>query len=459
MTDLPADNPRGPTSSAHAPRASRAWKRVLPRTLFARSLLIMATPLVLAQIIATYIFFNRHWDAVTWRLSDAVGGEIAWVMQQIDAAPDAVARDAVFRGAAERLQLVFTLDGGARLGVSNPAPYDSAMAEQLWRALSARLQRPVVVRSIVESRTVEARIETPSGVLRVLVPDRRLFTATGYVFIVWMVGSAVVLFMIALVFMRNQIRPIRRLARAAELFGKGRDVKRFKPEGAYEVRQAAQAFLQMRERIRRQIDQRTEMLAGVSHDLRTPLTRMRLQLAMLDEDADVRGLKQDVDDMQRMIEAYLDFARGQANETSAAFDAGQLARDVASGYGPEASRIATAIAGGDLSLTGRPVAIKRALTNLVDNALRYAGRVEVSVLREGETILFAIEDDGPGIPPAHREAVFKPFFRLESSRNPSTGGTGLGLAIARDIARSHGGDIALDESRLGGLRAVLRLPV
>jgi two-component system osmolarity sensor histidine kinase EnvZ len=315
------------------------------------------------------------------------------------------------------------------------------MAQRLQETLATRLQRPVAVRSLVASRIVEARFPIEGGVLVVQVPDRRLFTATGYVFILWMVGSAVILFMIALVFMRNQIRPIRRLARAAELFGKGRDVKSFKPEGAYEVRAAAQAFLQMRERIRRQIDQRTEMLAGVG------------------DGPDVRGLRQDVEDMQRMIEAYLDFARGQAREASVAFDAGALAREVASGYGPQASRIATAISPGDLTLTARPLAIKRALTNLLDNALRYGGRVEVSVTREADAVRFAVEDDGPGIAPEHRETVFKPFYRLETSRNPATGGTGLGLAIARDIARSHGGDIDLYDSKLGGLGAALRVPV
>lgn len=455
MSDTPAPSSLGVTRRSSTPSL---WKRLLPRTLFGRSFLIMATPLILAQIIATYIFFDRHWGAVTWRLSDAVAGEVTWVMAQIEADPSAAAREAVFRGAAERLQLQFAFDEGA---IFAPAARvsDSPMAHRLWETLSNRLQRPITVRSLVDDRVVEASFAIQNGVLRVAVPDRRLFTATGYVFILWMVGSAVILFMVALVFMRNQIRPIRRLARAAELFGKGRDVKRFKPEGAYEVRQAAQAFLQMRERIRRQIDQRTEMLAGVSHDLRTPLTRMRLQLAMLGDGPDVAGLAQDVEDMQRMIEAYLDFARGEAGEASTVFDAGALTREVAAGYGPNAGRISTAISSSDLTLTARPMAVKRALTNLIDNALRYGGRVQVSAMREGEMLMFLVEDDGPGIPLEHRETVFKPFFRLESSRNPATGGTGLGLAIARDIARSHGGDITLADSKLGGLAAAMRLPV
>jgi two-component system osmolarity sensor histidine kinase EnvZ len=455
MSDAAAPSPLGAARGTQTPSL---WKRLLPRTLFGRSFLIMATPLILAQIIATYIFFDRHWGAVTWRLSDAVAGEVTWVIAQIEAEPRDETRAAVFRGAAERLQLQFAFEPGATVAETSRVS-DSPMAHRLWETLTTRLQRPVVVRSLVEDRVVEASFAVQGGVLRVAVPDRRLFTATGYVFILWMVGSAVILFMVALVFMRNQIRPIRRLARAAELFGKGRDVKRFKPEGAYEVRQAAQAFLQMRERIRRQIDQRTEMLAGVSHDLRTPLTRMRLQLAMLGDGPDVKGLAQDVDDMQRMIEAYLDFARGEAGEAGTMFDAGALAREVAAGYGPNAARISTAIAERDLQLTARPMAVKRALTNLIDNALRYATRVEISVARAGEMLVFAVEDDGPGIPPEHRETVFKPFFRLESSRNPATGGTGLGLAIARDIARSHGGDITLAESKRGGLRAVMRLPV
>jgi two-component system osmolarity sensor histidine kinase EnvZ len=302
----------------------------------------------------------------------------------------------------------------------------------------------------------------PDGVLSVLSPERRLYSFTSYLFIIWMLGSSLVLFSIATLFMRNQIRPIRRLAVAADAFGKGRDISDFRPEGALEVRQAARAFLLMRDRIRRQISQRTEMLAGVSHDLRTPLTRMKLQLAMMPDMAEVEEIKADVAEMQVMIDGYLSFARGDGEEEERQVDLSLLLAEIAGNARREGARLTLdpMVTQGDaVILPLRLLSLRRCLTNLIGNAARYGRHVWLSLERRGNFVEILIDDDGPGIPEDQREAVFRPFHRLEPSRNQKTGGVGLGLTIARDIARRHGGDILLRDSPQKGLRAVVRLPL
>jgi len=294
--------------------------------------------------------------------------------------------------------------------------------------------------------------------LHVITSRKRLFSSTTYIFIMWMVGSSIVLLAVAIYFLRNQMRPIRRLAVAADSFGKGRDVVDFKPEGAREVRQAAAAFIAMRERIRRQITQRTEMLAGVSHDLRTPLTRMRLQLAMLGEGEDIASLKADIAEMEKMIEAYLDFAKGEGPETPTPTDLSSLLAEVVASGRRNGGDIALT-SNGDLTVPVRRNALKRCFSNLVENALRHGEHVTIAAERRGDVVEVAIDDDGPGIPEADREAVFRAFHRLDASRNFETGGVGLGLAIARDVVRGHGGDVLLSTSEAGGLRALVRLPV
>jgi len=268
----------------------------------------------------------------------------------------------------------------------------------------------------------------------------------------------VILFAVASIFMHNQVRPIRRLARAASEFGKGRDETDFKPEGATEVRRAAQAFNIMRQRIRRHISQRTDMLAGVSHDLRTPLTRMKLGIALLGDGKEASELKADVDEMERMLEGYLDFVRGEGEEAPEPTDLGLLLEDTVAAARREGARIDYHVEEA-LTLPLRPNALRRCFANLIGNAARYGDHIAVRVGRRGDMVEVIIDDDGPGIPPDKREDVFRPFFRLDESRNPATGGTGLGLAIARDMVRGHGGDITLEDAPTGGLRARVRLPV
>jgi two-component system osmolarity sensor histidine kinase EnvZ len=330
---------------------------------------------------------------------------------------------------------------------------------QLARALEDRVQRPFIIDSRSLEKFIEIHVQLAEGVLHVVVSRRRLFSSTTYVFLLWMVGTSLALLAVATLFMRNQVKPIRRLAQAADDFGKGREVADFRAEGATEVALAGQAFNQMRSRIRRQIVQRTEMLAGVSHDLRTPLTRMKLQLAMMGEGSDIGDLQRDVDDMERMIGAYLAFARGEGLEAPTPTDLVELVSEAASGARRQGADIALVLPARSIVVPLRRDAFRRTLDNVIGNAQRYAGRIDVTLALKPRHVEILVDDDGPGIPAGAREDVFKPFFRLEQSRNQETGGTGLGLTIARDIMRSHGGDLVLTDAPGGGLRALLRLPL
>jgi len=446
-------------ASWHRPRPFRWLKRYLPTTLFARSLMIIMTPLVLAQSIATFVFYDRHWETMTDRLAFGVAGEIAMVIHQLGRDPSPTDQAATLALAARTMDLFFTWHPGERLP-EGPQQLHGILEPLLAKALNERVGRPWRIDTRVAHEWIEIRVQMPGGVLSVLSPERRLFSFTSYLFIIWMVGSSLVLFTVAIIFMRNQIRPIRRLAAAADALGKGRDVPHFKPEGATEVRQASAAFLLMRERIQRQIQQRTEMLAGVSHDLRTPLTRMRLELAMMPESPGVRELMADVADMETMIEGYLAFARGDGDEAPAVLDLGRLLEEVASNLRREGADVNLTLPdGGPVRLHLRPNAFKRCVANLAGNACRYGRHVWIGLSRDKTAVEIRIDDDGPGIPADQREEVFRPFHRLDSSRNPATGGVGLGLTIARDVARRHGGDVILTDSPHGGLRAIVRLPV
>ena len=399
-------------------------KGVLPRSLLGRALLIAVAPLLCVQVLSAYLFYESHWDQVSKRLSLGLRATV----EPNEIVPNAPERETAVEGELRRALV--------HKGITKPVRVDE----------QTRKDQVVVLMQLAE------------GILRIEVPRGRLFTWTTYAFVLWTVGSTLILLGVATIFMRNQVRPVRRLARAADAFGKGREVEGFKPEGAREVRLAARAFLAMKGRIQRQIAQRTAMLAGVSHDLRTPLTRMKLQLELMPEEEGVVALKEDVHDMERMLEGYLAFARGEGAEKLESRDLGALLGDVVRQAARNGGDIDLSVEG-DLWLPVRPSAIVRCFTNLVENALRFARRVVVHARRLGNVIEVTIDDDGPGIPAGKREEVFKPFLRLEGSRNPATGGIGLGLTIARDLARGHGGDIILDRSPQGGLRVRVRLPI
>lgn len=432
-------------------------KNFLPRTLYGRALLIIISPLILLQIVSTWIFYDRHWDSITWRLVSGISGDIAMVLDRMYDAPEKTQE--LFESARTNMALELILRPGEILP-NEPAEDASGLIHSLLaKALGERVKRPFRIDSRSFRQEVVVDVQLADGVLRVIVPGNRVFSSTTYIFIMWMVGTSLVLFAVASVFMRNQVRPIRRLATAVDSFGKGREADAdVKPEGALEVRQATQAFNLMSERIRRQVRQRTDMLSGVSHDLRTPLTRMKLQLAMLGKDPEIAELKENVSEMEKMIEGYLTFARGEGGEQSLETDLTELVSDIGDQWKRDGASIDTHVEGHIVTWV-KPDAFKRCIDNLIANANRYADNVWVRAGRRGDAIEVTIDDDGPGIPEDQREDAFRPFVRLDRSRNPLTGGTGLGLSIARDIARVHGGELFLEESPHGGLRARIRLPL
>jgi len=437
------------------PEQSRVVKKVLPRSLLGRSLLIISIPLVLVLAVALQIFYGSHLNVVSRRFASAVAGEIALSLDTMARFPDD--RAWVTRHAFDSLDLIMRFDQGGALPEIDKGWVYSPIDDDLAAALRERVGKPFRTDWQSDPQSVVVSVQTDDGIVVVYVPRKRLYTGTIYIFVAWLVGTAALLFGIAALFMRNQVRAIRRLAAAAEAFGVGRDTGPIKPEGASEVRQAATAFNRMQERIRRFLQQRTEMLAGVSHDLRTPLTRLRLALAMMppgeEYRQDIAEMSGDVEEMERLIGSYLAFARGEGVEQATATDLSAMLEDVAAGARRAGARV-TVEAPDGLVLKLRPDALRRALTNLVDNARRHSRQVALSAARLGErNVQVLIDDDGPGIPAEQREGAFRPFA------SGTAGGTGLGLTISRDIVRAHGGEIELGDSPLGGLRARVWLPV
>ncbi len=437
-------------------RSSGGLRRFLPRSLLGRGLLMILVPLVLLQAVALWVFYGTHLDVVSRRLAGSVAGEIAHTMSLMRRFPGPDNAAWILDDARQHYNLTIRLKPDEVLKpkpwVNVPGPMDDDLAA----ALTDQLQRPFTMDWSSDPRSVVIQVQSPDGLLEVEAPRKRLYTSAVYLFVIWVVGSAALLFVVAALFMRNQVRAIRRLATAAEDFGIGRDVGPIRPEGATEVRQAAAAFNRMQDRIRRFLVQRTEMLAGVSHDLRTPLTRLRLSLEMLppteELQQDIQEMTADLAEMERMIGAYLAFARGEGSEQAEPVNLSTLLDDVAAGA-RRAGASVTLTAPRDLNLSLRAGAVRRAITNLVDNASRHARHVLLTAEGQGRSVLVTVDDDGPGIPAERRESVFRPF------ESDTAGGTGLGLTIARDIVRAHGGDIVLGKSPMGGLRAQIRLPV
>jgi two-component system, OmpR family, osmolarity sensor histidine kinase EnvZ len=432
-------------------------KRFLPRSLLGRSLLIILLPLVLLQAVALQIFYGSHLDVISRRLSDGVVSELAFTLDMMHRFPEPADRDWILGTSRDLFGLELKMEPGVYLTSLKNRNILGPMDDDLQAALRSRIRLPFVMDWASDPHSVLVRVQMPDGVLSVEAPRKRLYSTSIYFYIFWVVGTASLVFVIAALFMRNQVRAIRRLAVAAEAFGMGRDTGPIKPEGATEVRQAAAAFNRMQERIRRFLSQRTEMLAGVSHDLRTPLTRLRLALAMLparEELGDEVGeMTADVEEMERMVGGYLAFARGEGAEQVEPTNLAAVLEEVAAGARRAGAEVHLD-APDSLTLPLRADAVRRAVTNLVDNARRHARRVILAAAPAGSRqVQVTVDDDGPGIPPDRRESVFRPF------ESGAAGRTGLGLTIARDIVRAHGGEIVLEDSPMGGLRARIRLPV
>jgi two-component system osmolarity sensor histidine kinase EnvZ len=435
----------------------RWLRRQLPTGLYARSLLIIIIPMVLLQAVVAAVFMERHWQMVTQRLSMATTRDIAAIIDIIQTYPQDADYTQVTRIANDKLDLSISIEPGGDLPPPRAKPFFSILDGILSDEIREQIDLPFWVDTVGDSKLVEIRVKLPDKVLRVFARRSQTYASNTQIFIFWMLGTSLVLIGIAVLFLRGQIRPIQALARAAESFGKGQRLENFLPRGADEVRRAGLAFILMRERIERQIEQRTAMLSGVSHDLRTVLTRFKLQLALVGDNPDLAGLNEDVEDMQSMLEGYMAFARGEAEEDVGKVTLSDIFDRLEADFTMHGKKLTYAIEG-ENTVVVRPNAFTRLVTNLASNARRYADTLKIDAKHSAKWLTLVFDDDGPGIPPAYRDDVFKPFFRLDEARNLDNSGTGLGLAIARDIARSHGGNVTLGDSPMGGLRATIRIP-
>ncbi|MEE2526429.1 ATP-binding protein [Hyphobacterium sp. HN65] len=434
-------------------------KRYLPKSLFGRSLLIFVVPVAVMQGLIAWAFFEQHWETVTSRLSEGVAGDVAIMTELFESVGgNETAFEPLADAAYRNMQLSVDFREGELLPTSRRSSFFRTLDRTLRRSLTAAMDNEVWFDTTRYPAYVDIRVQTDNGVLRFIAVRERVFATTGHIFLLWLFGATAVLSLVSVIFIRNQVKPIRRLADAAKQFGRGEDAGDFKPAGAREVREAAHAFIDMRQRISRHLEQRTSMLAGVSHDLRTPLTRLKLQLALLPESEEREEAIRDLSEMEHMLEEYLAFARGQVNEETVEADVSAIVAETV-----EAARRADP----DIALTAdegllanvRPGVLKRGIANLISNACAYGNTCEVSVRRGVRRLEIIVDDDGPGIPEDQREEAFKPFARLDEARNMNREGVGLGLAIARDVARGHGGEVDLSDSPLGGLRAIMRLPL
>ena len=442
-------------------RLDRPLRRLLPRSLLGRSLLILLIPLVVTQGISLELFYGSHLDIVSRRLSAGVAGEINQTLLLLERYRRPGDREWIIASASDQFQLGMHVQPHARLIRTGSTHVLGPMDDDLAQSLQ-QIRRPFFVDWVSDPHTVHIQVQLADGVLDIAAPRKRLDVGPIYLFVAWVAGSAMLLFIVAALFMRIQVRAIRRLARAAEAFGMGREQGAIRPEGAQEVRKAASAFNRMQERILRFVSQRTAMLAGVSHDLRTPLTRLRLSLAMVPQHGILQGeelapeiseMIGDVEEMERMIESYLAFARGEGAEQSQPVDLALLLEEVWQSAQRAGAEFVRATWGALPEMMLRPGAMRRAMTNLLDNARRHGGRISLVAALDHRSVQIVVDDDGPGIAEERRESVFRAF---ESS---ASGGTGLGLTIARDIIRAHGGELSLESSPMGGLRARIRLPV
>jgi len=437
-------------------------KSMLPKGLLGRAALILILPIITIQLVVSVVFIQRLFDGVTRQMTESVATELSFVVNLLDRAPDKAEVDRVIRQIAEPLRYTVQPIAMGQVRQGTVKGFDDLTGRVVDEVLRQRIPGIRWVDLYTDGHVVTLHVETASGAYRIDFSRYRVSASNPHQLLVLMVVVSLFMTIVAFIFLKNQMRPIRRLAAAAEAFGKGRHVA-YRVSGATEVRQAGQAFLDMRARIERQIEQRTLMLSGVSHDLRTPLTRLKLGLSM-SADPDVADLKRDVDDMEKMLDEFLAFARGDSLEETRLTEPAELARQVAED---------TQRAGGEVELVlpdsrrarrariqMRPDAVRRALENLVTNALRYGSRCRITLEVSDDHVSFVVEDDGPGIAPSQRNRALRPFERLDDARNQNRGtGVGLGLAIAKDIASSHGGALILDDSaELGGLRAELRLP-
>ncbi len=424
---------------------------ITPRRLYARSVLIILAPVLLILGLMTWYYYSSHMAEMNRKLGQGIARNAALIR---DACLNPAYSPEDYRRISDQLETDFvcTLSDDAPSG--NDLVEDFAYGDILRSELSIRLGEGIFVGRAPGSSRLHLRFPARAGTGEIILDRKRAFVINAHFFIIWVILFSLVMVGVALGFLNQQVRSILRLSEAARAFGRGRDIDGFRPSGATEVRDAARALIEMKERLTAFAGQRTAMLAGVSHDLRTPLTRLKLTLALMQETPDLQAARRDLDDMAMMLDEYLAFARGEESDEPVRFDLAAMVDAVASGFSPDIPVDGTR----PLQVTGRPLAIKRTVTNLISNAVKYAPGAQVRLVDGPHWVEVIIDDDGPGIPPGRYEEAFRPFARLDDARSQNAAGTGLGLTLARDTARLHGGDVRLGRSPMGGLRAILRLP-
>ena len=431
---------------------------ITPKSLFGRMLAIILVPIILVQIISVIIFYERHWDWVSRHMSKNLAKDVGLLIDELGNEPSKDQRALSAIRARQYFDIIFYwLEGG----ILQPNQIIEPQFKNFRNSLQARIKEPFYLSTLENSRQFYVDIQLGNGIVRMHIDDKRLFVPTALTFIMWSIGASVILFSIAIIFLRGQVRPILRLANAARQIGFGRDVDSFSVEGATEVRIAGRAFQAMRHRINKQISERTALLAGVSHDLKTPLTRMRLQLAVMEIQNDTKiEFEKELKELEEMIDGYLEFARDDREEQMVDASLFKLLQQASKTSDPSGDRINILPPNNNIPVFPIQVqSIRRALINLLTNAIRYAGKATAQIQIFDDHSEIIIDDNGPGIPRDKRAEVVLPFTRLENSRNSKTGGTGLGLSIAKNSALNHGGELILEDSPLGGLRVRLLLPL
>ena len=434
--------------------------KFLPKTLFFRTMLLIFIPLIVVQVVSVVMFFDGSWSRMGRRLSDNLTSDMSFIMEQVNRNPSRLKEMQALSSQKFGMEFEYYSNQDKLKAISKVRKANRMIVGYLEESLEKAFPKAEI--NIFEGKAdkdLVVMIDSDQGLYRFLTTRKKIFSTSIFMFVVWMVGTSILLFLVAVLFLRIQVRSIAELAQVAEDFGKGIDNKDFKPYGSSEVRKAALAFIKMKERIQRQISERTQMLAGVSHDLRTPLTRMKLQAAMMPDGDDKKDFLSDIDEMEKMLDGYLSFVSGEGGEKSSFVDVNEMILSIINKFRNKKALIRYSTNDQVSAIQGREQALKRALTNVISNAFRYGKTIAVKLESNDKKLMIAIEDDGPGIPKDKREDVFKAFYRLENSRNKETGGVGLGLSIAKDVITSHGGTIELDDSSLGGLKVLVSIPL
>lgn len=434
--------------------------KFLPKTLFFRTMLLIFIPLIVVQVVSVVMFFDGSWSRMGRRLSDNLTSDMSFIMEQVNRNPSRLKEMQALSAQKFGMEFEYYSNQDKLKAISKVRKANRMIVGYLEESLEKAFPKAEI--NIFEGKAdkdLVVMIDSDQGLYRFLTTRKKIFSTSIFMFVVWMVGTSILLFLVAVLFLRIQVRSIAELAQVAEDFGKGIDNKDFKPYGSSEVRKAALAFIKMKERIQRQISERTQMLAGVSHDLRTPLTRMKLQAAMMPDGDDKKDFLSDIDEMEKMLDGYLSFVSGEGGEKSSFVDVNEMILSIINKFRNKKALIRYSTNDQVSAIQGREQALKRALTNVISNAFRYGKTIAVKLESNDKKLMIAIEDDGPGIPKDKREDVFKAFYRLENSRNKETGGVGLGLSIAKDVITSHGGTIELDDSSLGGLKVLVSIPL